>query len=332
MASGTAFVAGVVVGSGCLGASLLVGGSLRTVLAVIGVTLPLLLVQDTWRFAFFARGRGAAALLNDLTWAVAMLTSFGLFITLDRSTVASLTLLWAVSGWLACLVGVFQLRILPGSPAQSMRWLRNQRGLALRFLAEFAVTTGTQNTALFGVGSVSGLTQLGRLRAGQVAFGPMTILFGGAGLVTVPEGVRTLNDSPRRLVRFNLWISIVLGAAALAWGAVLLIVPESLGRALLGVNWDSARALAIPLAAVAATAGFAYGAMAGLRSLAAAKRSLRTRWVDAVAIVVLVLGGASLWGAVGAAWGFAAAGCLRIPHAWWQFSRALGEYEVRGRD
>ena len=39
----------------------------------LGLTLPGLLLQDSWRYSFFALGRGSQAFLNDTIWAVALL-------------------------------------------------------------------------------------------------------------------------------------------------------------------------------------------------------------------------------------------------------------------
>ena len=65
----------------------------------------------------------------------------------------------------------------------------------------------------------------------------------------------------------------------------------------------------------------------GLRSLAAAKRSLRARCIDGVLTLFFGVAGAYLAGAKGVAWGYAVTGCLRSLNAWWQFSRALREHE-----
>ena len=151
------------------------------------------------------------------------------------------------------------------------------------------------------------------------------ILFGGAGLVTVPEGVRLLQESLIAPESQPL-DSLGLASGALVWGVVLLPFSRRHRSALLGRNWDGARSVLLPLSIAMVAIGLAYGAMAGLRSLAAAKRSLRARCIDALAIITCALIGASVADAEGAAWGLAAAGCLRIPTAWWQFSRALREH------
>jgi O-antigen/teichoic acid export membrane protein len=329
--AGTALMAGVIVGLGCLVAAAVLGGSLMVVFSILGVFLPFLLVQDVWRFAFFARGRGSAAFLNDAIWAVAMVAAFVLLRQTGRSSVAWLTLAWAGAGCLAAVIGLLQLRVLPSGPLDAIRWLRSHRDLAPRFLAEFGLASGTSTLIMFGIGTVAGLAQLGRFRAGQIALGPLNVLFGGAGLVATPEGVRLLRESPRRLVRGCRWVSVALASGALAWGALLLSLPHGVGQFLLGVNWDGARSLLLPLSVAAATFGVVFGAYAGLRSLAAAKRSLRARYLDAAATMSFALAGAVVGGAAGAAWGFAIAGCLEIAIAWWQFRRALDEYEDRSK-
>ena len=149
----------------------------------------------------------------------------------------------------------------------------------------------------------------------------------GVGLVATPEGVRLLHESPRRLVHGCRWLSLALAAGVLAWGAVILLVPRSIGELVLRANWDAARSLLPPLLIALAGYGSSFGAWTGLRSLAAARRSLRARCIDGL------LTFSSGWqvhtsaGATGVAWGYAVTGCLRSLNAWWQFSRALREHE-----
>jgi O-antigen/teichoic acid export membrane protein len=326
-AAGTALMGGAVVGAGCLVVAALGGGTFRTVFAIVGIVLPALLVQDVWRFAFFAGGRGGSAFANDGVWAVAMFAAFSILMWTDTVSAGWFTVAWAGSGALATLAGLFQLRVLPSGPRAAFAWLRRHRDLAPRFFAEFVVGSGVSNLTFFGIGAVAGLDELGRLRAGQIAVGPLNVLFGGVGLVATPEGVQLLRESPRRLVQGCRWISVALAAAVLGWGVVVLMLPHDVGALLLGTNWDIARSLLVPLLLGLTGFGSAYGAWTGLRSLAAARRSLRARCIDGAVTIVCGLAGAYLAGATGAAWGYAAAGWLRSPNAWWQFSRAVREYE-----
>jgi O-antigen/teichoic acid export membrane protein len=326
-AAGTALIAGIGVGIGSVIAGAAVAGSVGTVLTIVGLSLPFLLVQDVWRFAFFARGRGSAAFTNDLVWAVVL---FGAFAALHRSGVSSVgwfTFGWAGAGALAAIIGMCQLKILPSSPRTAITWLQGHRDLAPRFFAEFAVGTGLSNVTLFGIGAIAGLGDLGRLRAGEIALGPLNVLFAGVGLVATAEGVRLLHESPRRLVYGCRWLSCAMATGVLVWGALILLVPRGIGESVLRANWEGARTL-VPLLLVAlAGYGSSFGALIGLRSLAAASRSLRARCIDGAMTLSFGLLGAYLGGATGVAWGAVATGCLRSANAWWQFSSALHEHE-----
>jgi hypothetical protein len=328
-AAGTAVMLGALVGGGCLVAGVLFGGALRSVFGILGVALPFLLMQDVWRYAFFARARGRAAFLNDLIWAVVLFAMLAVLSWANVSSVAWFTSAWAMAGCVAAGVGLLQLRVAPSGAGTAIRWLKRNRDLAPRFVAEFGISTGVSSLTVFAMGGIMGLAQLGRLRAAQIALAPLNILSGGTALAATPEAVRLLRESPKRLVHACKLIALIQPSGALAWGAVLLFIPDAIGHVVLRANWDAVQPLLLPLLIWAAAFGSSFGPWAGLRALAAAKRSLRARSIDAVAGLVLSLSGAIVGGAVGAAWGTAAAGCLMVPNAWWQFSRALREYEHR---
>ena len=327
--AGTALLAGIVIGAGSLIAGAALGGTVGNVLTILGVSLPFLLVQDVSRFALMARERGAAAFLSDATWAAVMFTAFALLREAGVSSVTWFTMSWAGAGCVAAAVGLLQLKVLPGGPITAVRWVRGHSDIAPRFFAEFAITTGVSMVTVFAIGGIAGLGELGRLRAAEILLGPLNVMLGGVGLVATAEGVRLLRDSPRRLAHGCRQLSLGLTLAVLAWGVVVLLVPRSIGESVLRANWDAGRSLAPPLLISYMSYAFIFGASIGLHCLAAARRSLRTRCIDAALTFFFGLAGGYLAGAKGVAWGFAIAGSLRSVNAWWQFSRALREYEGR---
>jgi O-antigen/teichoic acid export membrane protein len=328
-AASMALTVGLVVGGACVGVGLFLSGPLGVSLLVLGPVLPALLVQDVWRFGFFAQGRGARAFLNDVVWAVALFTALTVVLVSDHSSVGWLVAAWGVGGAAAGFFGVLQTRIVPGGGRRAWSWLRTQRDLAPRFFAEFALSGATSSFSLIAIGAITGLAQVAQLRAGQVALGPLNVLFMGAGVVTVAEGVRRLRDSPRALVRSSIRISIALAVLAIAWGLMVLSLPDRIGMSLLGQNWAGARSVILPLSIGSASVGLVFGPVTGLRSLAAAKRSLRARFVDATVTTCMMLAGAAVSGATGAAWGLVFAGAIRTPVWWWEFSRGIGEAYTR---
>ena len=108
---------------------------------------------------------------------------------------------------------------------------------------------------------------------------------------------------------------------------LLLLVPRGIGESVLRANWDAARSLLPPL--LIALTGYAssFGALIGLRSLAAARRSLRAKCIDGTAHSRLRAGRCISRRRDGGGLGLCGDGCLRSLNAWWQFSRALREHE-----
>jgi hypothetical protein len=94
-----------------------------------------------------------------------------------------------------------------------------------------------------------------------------------------------------------------LSVVVVVWSAAVSQLPDRVGEALLGSTWTLAQEIIFPLGlAVSGTAASA-GLAAGLRSLAAARQSLRA---TIPAVVLLLMGGiaGAVWeGGVGAAWG-----------------------------
>ncbi len=315
---------GITVGVACLVAGWLMDGSLGSAFLMLGVTMPGLLLQDAWRFAFFAGRREGRAFGNDLVWAIILFPSVALLVYTGRATVGSMILVWGGAGSVAAVTGILQAKVMP-SPSTTLTWLHEQRALAPRFLGEFAVSSGTSQLTVFLVGGIAGLSQAAALRAGQILLGPLYVMFSAVGLVAVPESVRFLVASPAMFRRAMVLLSLGVAGMAAAWGTFALFLPASLGMKLLGENWQGARSVLLPLTiAVVGYAG-SYGAVVGLRAMAAARRSLRARSIVAVLTLVAGVMGALLAGARGVAWGFAVAGGLELLVSWGQYVRAVDE-------
>ncbi len=320
-AAGTSIVLGAVVATVSLLIASAVDEPLRSAFALLGIALPGLLVQDVWRFSFFALGRGAWAFWNDFVWAVVLVPGAALLLSEGKASMPALMAIWAIAGWIAAATGLFQTRVLP-RPDRALRWLREQRDLAFRFFGEFVASNGANQLSLFLIGGLTSLADLGRLRAGQMILGPLNVLFLGAGLVAVAETKRFLERSPGKIGEAVRIVSALLTLATISWTTLIWLLPASIGEAVMSKNWAGGRALLEPIAIGTVGYALSYGAMTGLRALAAARSSLRARMFDATSTVVLSVTGASVAGITGAAWGYAIAGCLRVVNWWWHFHRA----------
>ena len=315
MVTGGALAVGTVAGLGCGLVGVVLKGSEATVLVALGLGLPGLLLQDSWRWAFIAAGRTSLAAANDLVWALLLFPGLALFMRTGHSSVAGFVVVWGAAGWLAGLYGVVQARLLP-RPAATPRWWWDHRDLGPCFLGEFVALGGGTQISLFGIGSVAGLVAVGALRAGWLVLGPFSLLMMGVRLAGVPEGVRALRRSVHHLRRTTVVISAALGTMALLWGAVAVVLPGWLGRALLSSNWEAGRTVLLPLTVYSLASGASVGAAIGMRALTAAGGSLRVRMLSAPALVLAGMLGAARYGANGAAWGLALAN-VGATVAWW---------------
>jgi O-antigen/teichoic acid export membrane protein len=294
-------------------------GALASALTALGWTMPGLLLQDAWRFAFFAMGRGRAALLNDLVWCAVLLLLLALLLFAGEPTVFSLVLIWGASGTLAAIVGLLQARIVPRI-GHLPSWLRSHRDLIPRFTAEFGLTTLVAQCVVLGVGALAGLAQAGAIRAAEILLGPVTVVYLGISLAGLPEGVRALRVSRATLARACAWWSTGLALVALTVGTLAANVPDRFGKVVLGATWPLAQEVVFPLSVGMVGAGIIMGAGIGLRSLAAARLSLRARLLVAPLVLGAALGGAAAAGARGAAWGLAF-GYMTGSFVWWHAFR-----------
>ncbi|MFF5183163.1 hypothetical protein ACFY30_05140 [Streptomyces sp. NPDC000345] len=322
-ASGTALGVGTVIGAACLVIGLALGGRLGPAFACLGVLLPGLLLQDAWRFSFFAAGAGRKAFVNDLVWCVALVPA--MVVAARVGSVAAFVLAWGASAAVAAAYGCLQSGIRP-RVTEARGWLREQRDLGYRYLVENVSLSGASQLRAYGLGAIAGVGAVGAVRGAELLMGPFLAVLMGLSLVTVPEAARVLRQAPQRLGTFCLLLGGGQAAAALLWGGALLLLPDRLGKFTLGGVWHSAAELIVPITLGVAGAGLGTGAAAGLRALGAARRSLRCQLFASACYVGGGLGGAAAAGTVGSAWGVAAATVSGSAVWWLQLRSALREH------
>jgi O-antigen/teichoic acid export membrane protein len=331
--AGAALILGVVGGASSVVVGLVVGGTLGEALIVSGLALPFLLVQDQWRFAFFANGRGHLSFANDLAWALIQFpVLLILVIVTDSPAVGWLLLAWGGAAGVAAVLGAFQAGVTPKA-GRVLWWWREQRDIVPRILGEFVAVTGGSSLALFGIAAVAGLSAAGAIRGAQVLLGPVNVLILGVSIVAIPEMVVSLKRSPSSLRRRSVLFSCGLGICSLVWGGFVMVLPTTIGVQILGDTWTTAHSVVPGVIVWQTGLAVSIGAVAGLRALAAVKRSLRVRIVVAPLVVGGGLAGAIVAGARGASLGLGAANALAAVVWWFQLQRALREYEfTRGQD
>jgi O-antigen/teichoic acid export membrane protein len=323
--TGTALVVGFVAAVCALGTAAGLAGTASRAFLALGLTLPGLMLQDSWRYAFFALGRGSQAFLNDTIWAVAMLPALVALKLTHHSDVFTFVLAWGLAANIAAAMGPLQARVAV-RPSEVWSWISEHRDLGPRYLAENTANSGGGQLRTYGIGLFLGLAALGYVQTASLLMGPFFAILMGLLLVTVPEAARVLHRSPQHLRKFCVLLGGGLALTALAWGGVLLLLlPRGLGHWMLGAIWRPTYPLVLPVTLWFVGMAAAVGASAGLRALGASRRSLFAQIVMSIGYVVSSLVGALLWGAMGAVVCAAIAVLPGTVLWWWQLHAAIRE-------
>jgi len=321
----TAIAVGLLAGASMVGAAALLHGTSRVAFLAFGLTMPGLMLQDSWRYAFFALGRGSQAFLNDMIWALVMLPGLLYLHATSNENLFWFILVWGSAATVAAVVGPLQARVVPRLP-DAWKWVSQHRDLAFRYLTENTSNSGSSQLRTYGLGSLVGLAAVGYVQAANLLMGPFLVVLMGISLVTVPEAARVLRNSPQHLRLYCLLLSCGVAVAALAWsGALLVLLPRGLGHLVLRSLWWRTYPLVVPLTIAIMCQCFCDGAAAGLRALGVARRSVRAQLFQSATFVVGSLLGAARYGAIGAVTGGAAATVFAALVWWWQLRSALRE-------
>jgi O-antigen/teichoic acid export membrane protein len=326
--TGTALLVGLAGGGCAVGAGLLIGGTTGLAFLALGLTLPGLMLQDSWRYAFFALGRGHHAFINDTVWAVIQVPLLFLLKENGHANVFWFVFAWGGAAAVGAAIGMLQARVVP-SLVGALKWLVRHRDLGPRYLAENTGGNVSDSLRSYSASYILGLSAVGHIQAASVLMGPFKVIFYGLGMITIPEAARLLRHTPRRLPLFCAAVSIGLTLLVLAWGAVLLVaLPWGLGRLVLGSIWRPAYPLVLPTTLAMAAMCAATGANIGMHALGAARRSLRTMLLTSVLVVAAGILGAEIAGALGMVSFAAAASGIGMLVSWWQLRQALLEHDT----
>jgi O-antigen/teichoic acid export membrane protein len=325
--TGTAATVGLTTGAIVLAAAALLSGTARLAFLALGLTLPGLMLQDSWRYSFFAHGRGAQAFLNDSVWTVVLIPALVLLRATGYANVFWFVFAWGAAAGVAAAIGPLQARLAPRLSG-AWEWVSHHRDLGPRYLIEGTANNGAGLLRNYGVGVFLGLASVGYVQAATTLMGPFMVIYFGMGLVTLPEAARILRRSPRHLPHFCLLVSGGLAFLGLIWGIVLVVaLPRGLGHLMLGNLWKPTFPLVWPTVLSIIGSCVSTGAGTGLHALGAAKRSVSAMIYGSALSVVLSLAGALTYGAEGTMIGTAVAAWIMALLFWFQFRKALRDYD-----
>jgi hypothetical protein len=323
--TGTALLVGLAAGALALVAGALIGGTTGLAFVALGLTLPGLLLQDSWRYCFFALGRGRQAFVNDTVWALVQVPLLVGFKVTGHANVFWFIVAWGAGAYVGAFLGMFQARVLPRLVGAT-RWVIAHRDLGPRYMLENAGSNVSNMVVNYSNSSILGLADVGDIQGANVLMGPFKIIIFGLGMITIPEAAGVLRKSPRRLPLFCLAVSGGLSVTALAWGAVLLIaLPLGVGHLVLGSIAGPAYPLVLPTVLAITGNCFGVGPGVGMHALGAARRSLRAAMWNAAIAIPAGVAGALVAGVLGTLYFTAAAAWLTTLMSWWYFRKAMRE-------
>jgi O-antigen/teichoic acid export membrane protein len=332
--TGTALTTGFAAGACVIAAAGLLDGTAKLAFLALGLALPGLMLQDSWRFSFFALGRGGHAFLNDTIWTVTLIPALVFLRATGHANVFSFVLAWGAAATVGAAAGPLQAGVIP-KPFKAWSWVSRHRDLGPRYLLEGTANSGSTQLRNYGVGLIVGLAALGYVQASSTLMGPFMVIFFGMGLVILPEAARILRRSPRHMPLFCAAVSVGLALLGLTWGVVLLVtLPRGLGGFMLGRLWRPTYPLVLPATIQIMGGCISSGAGTGLHALGASRRSLRAMILSSIIFVLCGVAGAFAGGALGALWAAAGAAWIGSLLFWWELRGALrdsGKTPARNR-
>jgi O-antigen/teichoic acid export membrane protein len=200
----------------------------------------------------------------------------------------------------------------------NLSWLRYTWAFSWRYLISYTSTQGAALGASSGVGAISGARQLGGLQGALLLVRPYITIQVAAVAASVSEMAR-LNTDHQRLRRHATRITALTSGIAVLNTIVLVVLPDRLGRLVLGAAWEATQPLLLPTGVQIIFLGLITGARAGLLGMRAIKQVVAIDVAGTVVILVAAIAGAVVDGAKGALWAVAAGQGLLTVVWWWTF-------------
>lgn len=320
-------VASTVIGfSMAAGLSFVPGGTARG-LAVLGLVLPIALTQDGLRYCFSALRLPHYALAADT---VRLAVAVPALLTQPHGAGAvRLIAVWGVSAVPALLVGAALLWPRVKGARTDLRKFVRRGHLGQRFVIEFGVGNATSQLAVVGLGLFAAPLAVGALRGATTLFGPMNVLYNSATAFGPPLLNRV--HGAERKVRATAVLATVLSGIAVAWTTVLMMLPDHVGRQLLGDTWHASSGLLPASGSQYACIALGTSALLTLRVLRP-RATLPIQVVFSLASVVFMLIGYQWDGVLGAAWGLFVGSALKAVALWLRIVSVKGTAPAHAAD
>ena len=269
-------------------------------LLALAAVIPGVLLQDFVRSVYVVvESSPRGAFVNDTAWALLMALGCTVLIVQGDVSPAHFVLVWGLTGTACGVMGCWFLRLSP-SVSRIRWWLRETRDLWPFFLSDNALLWVSVVAMSSIVALNAGFGDVAGMRAMTTLFGPIIVLSLAFSMFAIPELAKRADLRGARLQRVSLLIGTGLGCVTALIGAAVWLIPERIGRRLLGETWDYTHPL-IPFTTIDAVGAMVIaGCVIGLRSQGRGRAVLGARVITSLGRLVVGSVGAVLNGAMGA--------------------------------
>ncbi|HEX6418419.1 MAG TPA: hypothetical protein VFZ77_07975 [Acidimicrobiales bacterium] len=306
-----ALVTGMAAGVGLLAVGSSIGGQVGGYLMVAAVAAPVVYAQDVLRYVAYGRARVDDTILLDGVWLGVQVVVSAMLLQSSRATPTTLILAWVVGAAAGAAVGAVRGRVRPRALAIG-RWLAEERARAGGFVSDYLVSNGLWQASFLVVGVVLSLGQLAGLRVALVAVSPLANLLGGVRALALAH-LAGLAAHPAQTRQRAVVVALGLAGAAAAYGAALVVMPDTWGAELFGASWSEASTVVAIIAVAEVIRLPTFAPIDLIKVLGEPVDLVRTRLAGGLVVAAGMMGGAMVAGPRGAALGTV------VGYSWSQF-------------
>lgn len=313
---GAAGVLGLGVGIVVCLSGLLAGiwdGGLGRALLVMGICMPLLVLQDLGRYLGFATHRPSMSLTLDIVWLVLMVAAIGVMLAAHADSLTWFIAAWAGSGAVAGLYLLWRYRRHSIRP--SLSWVRETWMFSWRYLLSYAATQGSTLIASIGILAISGLRALGSVRGTLLLMSPI-VTFQAASIAAGVAEVSRLPTEGDHLRKHVTKTTALTTVVAMLTMLVLLFLPDELGKMVLGETWEPTKPLLLPASVQMILLALISGPRSAMLGMRAVKITVRIDVVSTIIALGATIIGVVVADAFGAFWALAIGQAI-IAITWW---------------
>lgn len=310
----TSMLWGALIGLIVFGVGLVLGWQ---AVVIVGLSLPGLVLFDATRTLLVARRRGRAGAIMETVWTATTLAA-AIPAALGMLSVSVALTMW---GSAATVVGGSATYLSVGP----LRAKNSGRSFQPLYALDYAAGVGSTPLAMSVLAASSSAAIVGSLRAAGTLFGPLNIVASAVRPVLIAR----FGEGDEGSIRAKLLLACSFVGIMTPVAAVLVLLPDQVGQALLGASWEPSQKVLLPMALEALLGLFSGVAFAAHRAHGVAVRILVTRCsLAGLRIIALVVAGAT-GGLVGAGWAIPAVSCVGAV-VWWTGLRQVERRRVQG--